>query len=474
MVSPPGAINGHLISDAGRKTRKEINGHDLEPEPDGVIHETRLSLARSPSPEAVDGEGDVDMGREETQEPEAPATFTLTTGHSVGVQITPAKAADLSPDTATLHVAPQGHVTRALWRPGDPTVFAAAGDDFCSIWKLSLSSPPTEEKIVENDSDHALISAVSWDPTGEKLAVATYRDTRGAVSIYNVQGYALDLMPETGRMITGVHWTPNDHRLLIIASDGKVSELMIWDDYADLVPPQVIDSPIYDFNWAGSSQAFACGNGTVYQCDIDGGIHVSRTFSSDSPDAEWAYIRSADMGNGSAVVAACPSPASIWVPTHDMQLDDAHRGAITSIELQPQNWGISPKSQKAVLASFGTDDVVKVWHIDLEEKRFDCIHRLFIGPSMPALAGGFSPDGYALAAASKDKLVIWNAERGNAMATWTQPGSEVKAEEPDGAVNGQNGEYLSDRTLSWDTDGKKIAAGFGKQVRLASSVKGED
>lgn len=477
MRSPSAEPNGHLTSEGGRTTRKEINGEELEPDANGVIHETRLSLAKSPSPEetAVDGDGDVSMGMrvDETQEPEPepePPTLTLTTGHSVGVQISPAKAADLSPDTAILHVAPKDHVTTSLWRPGDPTMFAVAGDSFCSIWKLS-SSPPVEEKIVEDDSDHVLVSAVSWDPTGQKLAVATYRDLYGTVSVYTPNGYALDFLPEMSRIITGLHWTPNDHRLLIIASNHQVTELAIWPENAEFVPPQVIDGPIYDFSWSGDNQAYVCGDGAVYQCKVDSGIHVSKSFASDSPKTAWTFVRCVRIGDSSVAVAASSAIAALWIPTHDMRLDDAHHGDITAIELhaQPQTWG-SSQSQRIVLASFGLDGTVKVWHIDLEGKRFDCLHRLFMGPSSPSLAGGFSPDGYALAAMSRDQLFIWNTARGNVMATWTLPGSkEVKAEEgSDRPVNGQNAatEQLPDRTLSWDTDGKKLAVGFGKQVRF--------
>jgi WD40 repeat protein len=160
-----------------------------------------------------------------------------------------------------------------------------------------------------------------------------------------------------------------------------------------------------------------------------------------------------------------------------MHLDGAHQGDITSIEIRPRPES-AEKTQldhSVVLASASTDDTVKIWQIDLEAKRFICLHRLVLGQSMPALAACFSPDGYAVAAASRDRLFIWNAERGGtAMATWAVPGSDkAKSEgEADHAVNGQNGgvESLPDRSLSWDTDGKKLAFGFAKQVCLLSLV----
>src|SRR5699024_6185234 len=121
--------------------------------------------------------------------------FTLTTGHSVGVQITPAKAADLDPHTNVLDVAGDSHVTQTLWRPNDPTMVADMGDSFCGLWKLSSqrseSAPaPTHDFIVGNKGGSDCVTAAAWDPTGTMLAVATYNDLRGSITMYNTQGAA--------------------------------------------------------------------------------------------------------------------------------------------------------------------------------------------------------------------------------------------------------------------------------------------
>lgn len=530
-----GALNGHLTTEislpSGKKTRKgdrnsadvaatttttANNGEEISMEIDsnGILVSTTTTTAtnnnKDESPAAaratsataaaapdVDGDGDVSMGatttttttttRSESQgqelaAPPPPPPPTLTTGHSVGVQITPTKAADLSPDTALLDVASADHVTRTLWRPRDPTVVVAAGDTFCSLWRLSSSSSPqpvpVPEKLVDGSADNTCVSAVAWDPTGQKLAVATYNDMRGSITMYDVQGNAVDLLPEVPRMITGLHWAENSSHLVVVASDSRVSELALWDDSLrpdEFPSPQVIDGSIYDLSWLGRNQAFACGDGSVYQCEIDSSIHITNTFSSEAPDnptPTWTFIRCASLGPLSPplAVAASSATASLWVPTHDMKRDNAHQGDITAIELR------APSQSPAILASCSTDDTAKIWHIDPESKRFECIHRLFMGPSIPALAGAFSPDGYALAAASKSKMYIWNAERGGApLATWTVPGSlENTKEDPDRPINGQqqNGtaEPLPDRSLSWDTDGKKLAFGVGHQVGYIPSL----
>ncbi|KAL4778799.1 WD40-repeat-containing domain protein [Aspergillus varians] len=423
----------------------------------------------------LDGDGDVSMGIRpnlQEQEPTAAPTFTLTTGHSVGVQITPAKAADLSPDTAIIDMASEYHVTTTLWRPHDPTVVVAAGDTFCSLHKLSSTSSPIQEELVKNKGDNVWVSAVAWDPLGQKLAVATYNDMRGSITMYDVDGNAVDLLPEVPRMISGLKWAEGGSQLIVVASDSKMSELVLWDNSLrpeEFPPPQIVDDSILDVSWLGHTQAFACGGMSVYQCDVDSSIHLSKTLSAGNPEQPWTFIRCANAGSSPVAVAASSSSASFWVPTHDIRLNDAHEGPITAIQLKPNP--SEQLNQPLILASSSTDDTVKLWHIDLESRKFDCIHRLSLGQSLPVLASCFSPDGYALAAASKDTLSIWNAQRGGtAMATWKSP-SAGKTDSGDGespTLNGQNGssEDVQDRSLTWDTDGKKLAFGFGNQMAI--------
>ncbi|TPR02568.1 Aminotransferase class I and II family protein [Aspergillus niger] len=393
--------------------------------------------------------------------------------------ITPAKAADLGPNTAILDLASDDHVTRTLWRPRDPTTVVAAGDTFCSLWRLSSTSDPVQEKLVANKGDSTCVSAVAWDPLGQKLAVATYNDMRGSITMYDVSGNAVDLLPEVPRMITGLHWAESGSHLIVVASDSRISELALWDDSLrpdEFPSPQVIEGSVFDLCWLGSNQAFACGNGTVYQCDVDSSIHIAKTFSSGDSDQPWSFIRCANAGSSSVAVAASSANATLWVPTHDMRHEGAHEGDITAIELKPnmeqQQEQQQQIAQPLVLATSATDDTVKVWHLDLESKQFNCIHRLFLGPSAPALASTFSPDGYALAAASKESLFIWNAQRGGtALATWRVPGpEEQKKEESSPMVNGHNGtaESVPDRSLAWDTDGKKLAFGYGNQLAIVN------
>ncbi|KAJ5762175.1 uncharacterized protein N7511_005557 [Penicillium nucicola] len=444
----------------GKVARDHPNGH-ADPgkqarEDDSMDDDATESKPSTPN---LDGDGDISMG--EIPEP----TFALTNGGSVGVQISPAKAADLTPDTALLDA--EDHVTRALWRPKDPTMVVAAGDTFCDLWKLSSSSSPVKKKIVDHKNSSTCVSAVGWDAVGEKLAVATCAEQRGTITMYNVNGEAVDLLPELPRMITGLHWANFSSQLVVVASDNHISELALWDDSRRpdvFPPPQHIESPIFDLAWCGHNQVFASGEGAVYQCEVDSNVRLAKKYAANGPSAAWEFIRCVQTDTHSVAIAASATTNAIWIPTHDILISNAHQETITGIEIRPQ-----PHDQRIVFASFGTDNAVKVWQVDLESKDFSCLHKLRLGESVPALAGCFSPDGYAFSAGGKDSLFIWNVERGGEpMATWTAPSSEVKKE--DGMTNGQNGhtESAGYRALSWDADGKRLAYGLDKQMALVN------
>ncbi|KAJ6029285.1 hypothetical protein N7460_003863 [Penicillium canescens] len=445
----------------GKIARDHPNGHadpgkQARTEEDSMDDDATESKHSSPN---IDGDGDVSMG--EIPEP----TYTLTNGGSVGVQITPAKAADLTPDTALLDA--EDHVTRALWRPKDPTTVVAAGDTFCDLWKLSSSSSHVRKKIVDHKNSSTCVSAVGWDAIGEKLAVATCTEQRGTITMYNVNGDAVDLLPEVPRIITGLHWADSSSQLVVVASDNHVSELALWDDNRRpdvFPPPQIIENPIFDLAWCGRNQVFASGEGAVYQCEVDNSIRLVKKFAANGPNTPWEFIRCVQTDSHSVAIAASGTTSAIWIPTHDILIPNAHQETITGIEIRPQ-----PQDQRIIIASFATDDMVKVWQVDLGSKDYSCIHKLRLGESVPALAGCFSPDGYAFSAVSKDSLFIWNVERGGEpMATWTASSSEVKKE--DGMTNGQNGhtEPIGYRALSWDADGKRLAYGLDKQMALVN------
>ncbi|KAJ5898835.1 hypothetical protein N7495_003579 [Penicillium taxi] len=462
---PPNPMTGDaMYVDADAETDADVEAEaEAEAEETAADSKTDAEHESKASPK-VDGDGDVSM-----------ATTTLNSGQSIGVQISPAKAADLSPNTARLDL--MDHVMFTAWKPRDPTILLSAGETFCSLWKLS-SSEPVQNKFLDLKNTGAYVSAVAWDGIGANLAIATMRDSKGTITFYNDQGNAVDLLPDLPRMISGLHWALQSPQLIIVASDERTSELALWDntERPDAYPnPLIIDNNVFDLGWAGKSEAFACGTGTVYQCEVDQTIRLINKFTSANPDTIWSYIRCAETNNGNVAVTASSTTSTIWIPTHDI-LIETNQDVLTAIDIQPQSpaqrraWSITGKPL-ITIASYSVDGTVGVWEVDLVLKQYKRVHRLKLG--VPVLAGGFSSDGYALGAVSQDRLALWNVERGGEpVATWSAAGSKEVKEEPDHFMNGQNGGLTSqDVTLSWDHDGKKLAYGFRNQVTWKYSMK---
>lgn len=447
-------VNGH--AEPGRQIRKD------EDDSDASMEDKAQTESQPGSPNHMDGDGDVSMAEEIPEPP-----VTLENGDSAGIQIVPAKTVDLTPDTALLDA--ENHVSQALWRPRDPTTVVAAGQGFCSVWKLSISSEPVEKKVVDYKRGSKSVSNVAWDAIGEKLAVATSTDGKGIITMYNTNGDAVDLLPEIPQIITGLHWSDVSSQLIVVASNDNTSELALWDDDQRpdaFPPPQVIEDHIYTVSWCGRSQVFASGEGAIYQCEVDNNIRLINTYPSTN-SSTWDFIRCIKTDSQSVAIAASGPSSMIWIPTHDISIPNAHMEQITGLEIRPQS-----HPQRIIFASFSQGGKTKVWQLDLDTRDCKCIHQFSLGssPSNNALTGCFSPDGYALAAASKDRLCVWNVERGgDPMSTWTAPKSEVKKEDPDRPTNGHNGfthlDPPSHWPLAWDADGKRLAYGLNKKVR---------
>ena len=444
------ATNGHA-TETGRK-RRNANGDTTE------VGTKIESKSGSPILDPLDRDADVDMGDELPQE------STINVGANVGVQIPSAKAADLTPDTAYLNI--DHHVVDTLWRPNDPTVLVTRGETQCDLWKLSSGPSPDQTKLQDSNSG-AYVTAVAWDGCGEKFAVASTRDTKGTITMYDAQGGVSDMFPDFPGAVTGLYWAKNARQLVILLSDDRSSQLAFLDGTQKSFVfslSQRIESPIYDLAWARDNVIFACGDGVVYQFEVTQELRLVKEHKSTDKEVAWTFLRCTDSASGPVAVVANPSDTSLWIPTHDIWIDNSQQGSITGLGIRPQ----SPQSPASsiTIVSYSTDGSVHMWNVDLELKEDKQVQKFLVGSGKPALAAGFSPDGYALGAVSQDQLYVWNAERDEKpTAVWQAPASEVK-EEIDHATNGQNGHVSpAAGSLSWDPDGKKLAYSFGNKVK---------
>jgi WD40 repeat protein len=424
---------------------------------------------------------------------ETPAPiYTLTKGHSVGVQITPAKVADLKPETKILGVADDHHVTHSMWRPHDPSILAASGEQFCGLWKVSSHDFKPDSQLPRylsliDDSDTSVVSAAAWEPGGTLLAIATYNrsDFTGQLRVYNAPNNSfVDALPTAQKVIQSLRWSSVGLRLVGIASDPQDSALMLWD--LSLPPDSwgpsstIVSALVHDVNWAchgNSSTVCASGDGIVCQYKAQSDLTLERKWSSNPVNQDkWTFVRCSWWSEESAVVvAAAAETANIWIPSADIQMKHAHQAVITSLELRP-NQMVHPNQASAhEFATSSEDKTIKFWRFDNSNRQLEFLFKVHMGLSSPVMALSYSPDGFYVAGGSYDQIKIWKAESGiQPVAQWDGQNSDwrgtaLKLRDQDtngdirSASDGQQ-EFDADHSLSWDADSKKLAFGLGNQV----------
>ena len=430
--------------------------------------------------------------QEQIIEPPAPI-YTLTNGHSVGVQITPAKVADLKPETKILGVADEHHVTHSMWRPHDPSILAASGEQFCGLWKVSSqdfrpdSQSPLYLSLID-DSDTSFVSAAAWEPGGTLLAIATYNrvDFTGQLRVYNAQHNSLvDALPTAQNVITSLRWQSVGMRLVGFASGPQDSSFVLWD--LSLPPESWVPSAtsvpmqINDVDWAShGNNSVVCisGDGVVCLYKALSELIFERKWSSNAIDEDkWTFVRCSWWSEETAVViAAAAETANVWVPSADVLMKHAHQAIITGLELRPTQMIHPSQPPGHEFATSSMDNTIKIWRFDITSNQVQALFKVHMGLSSPVMTLSYSPDGFYVAGASYDQIKIWKAESGvQPIAQWDGKdsdwrGTSLKLRDQDAngdlrSASDSPQELDADHSLSWDANSKKLAFGLGNQVR---------
>lgn len=469
---PEGATNGDYME-------SEQNGdrvHDEIPVPEPV------SLSHSPGRE--DEKSDVEMDDGHAPE-QARMTPTLTNGHSVGVQSD--KVTELGPETTLLTVPDGKHVMHTAWNPQDPSALAVAGDALCRIWNLAKrpqsSNHPHQGDFYDllEPCETALVTTIAWSPNGEVLAVAT-KDTRkgsfaqiGLVSLFSKRGTSIDEQPYTDDGIISFKWNPSSRLLLGIISSGAVeSSLIIWD----LENPEVksylkLDGIVRDAAWTDDSHFTICGHNIIGYYSFDGQhIILIRDRAEKEPKHRWSHIRFDHTTTTTAIAAEDESVLAIISSSDELLTTYAHEEEITALEYRPiPNPRLLFPSSPCLLATSALDGKIKLWDA---QNPFNIITTLSLGKETPPMAISFTPDGFLVAAAHWNKILIWNPEYSNTpKASWKGELGQWQSSATNGLDRdsgiGEEDEQLPQHTLSWDADGRKLAYGLKNQVSLSSN-----
>ena len=424
----------------------------------------------------VDAHADDDALQAQPKPNHATLVPTLTNGCSVGVQID--KVAELGPETTVLTV-PDKNVTHAAWNPRDPAFLATGGDTLCRIWTISgFRSASTENPNPFTDllasSEPATVTSMAWSPDGESLAIATHGkspESQGSVTIRTKAGAIQDELPGGHDWVLNLAWNPSGSLLLgITHSDDVDSTLIVWDvQRGQSMQPFELENAVMDATWVDDRKFLLCGQSLIAESIIENQC-IDALQSRSEPDVHhgWTKIRYDSLTRTTAIVAEDSGTLVLIDASADLHIIKAHDVEITGLMYQPlSNPSSLSDSSPRLLATSSSDGTIKIWDA---RRHLTLINTLSLGRSSPALAVSFTPDGYLVAAASWNKVLIWSAEIGGMpKASWNgkdelwqvgavQPASD---EEVDDMVD-----HLPIHSLSWDADGGKLAYGLRNQVNF--------
>ncbi|MCJ1465471.1 hypothetical protein MMC07_004089 [Pseudocyphellaria aurata] len=456
---------------------------DEEPEQHQHDHEREHEREHEPEHEHEHEQREQQEHQEEQDEQhDEPAharmTLTLTNGQSVGVQSD--QVAELGPETITLTI-PDKNVLYTAWNPRDPAILATGGDALCRIWSTETSSTPESPKASKqpqyvdmyDPSDTSYVTNMAWSPDGEVIVVATrgqISQGTGTVSLWAKDGKSIDELPAAHDMVLIFRWNPSGTHLLgVTASGAGTSALIIWEvQSSQALPPIQLDHVVTDAAWSDDRRFTICGPTIVAESTMEGEtINGIRNREDVDGEQKWTKIQHDAFTNTTAFAAEESAMLGVVDPSGGFQMTSAHSAEITALAFQPiRNHAVHPADSPRLLVTSSVDGSIKIWDA---KKPFSTLHVLSLGRCVPAMAISFTPDGFMVAAASWNRVLIWNAETGGLpKASWR--GELDKWQDQPNGVDQDSGIGEEDdgptHSLDWDTDGRKLAYGLGSRVSV--------
>ena len=439
------------------------------------------------------------VGKAKRDEPinELPALVpTLDGGFSVGVQAGAFKSPDSGlpqPESTILQVADDCHVTSVTWRPSDPTALAVFGQDFAAVWTTptqslsELDRQPVFRSIVDK-SDEWMVTAMAWEPGGTRQAIALLDHyTASTVRIYDGHKMVLtQTLPGPQGPSTSLCWRNTGSLLLGLANSSLESTLTLWDLAAS--PSSIgtstfsIPEQINDVQWASegnTSIICAAGDGVLYQCQTMPLLAVENRWTS-APDEpiSWSLIRCSQWSEeASIIIAASAHPPHIWIPTKDVYVKDVHSASLTCLELRPNPANRPSQEPSCDFVTSSIDGTIKMWRYHDRAALVECLFRLPMVAALPVLALAWPPHASALAAASYDTVILFDAEkRAPCIEKWhgqedVWAGARIRAQRQlvlQGETMSEDGvREDTEHALAWRPDGRTLAFALGSQVQAS-------
>ena len=476
------AVNGHPPPVQGTRSPS------VDPVPNPNFNEEHAGMNGVRTDDQMDVDSDDDQLGEPSPEMPSPIIPTLTTGDSIGIQVAPAKIADLGPSTTVLNMPGASQLNQACWRPQDQNVIVASGESICSVWRTQQDTPSHQDLIAIPRGDAKTITSVAWEPNGKALAVATWSEHGGELHLYDSQEFGLlETLPAAQRAIVKMRWHASGFRLVGLApfdDQSGASNIVLWDlsGATTTAGPMSVGVPetLEDVDCAvteSSGFAFAAGGEAVYECRAYGELEVEQKYSSLPRGSDkWTFVKcSWRHPDDKLLIAASSETGRIWLPDRDVK-KDAHKAGITGLQIRPHLLNGRPALSTSEFATSSEDGTIKVWLYNHITGSLETTSKLMLGAAQLLKSLSYSPDGFCLAGASYGIVKIWNAEHAyHQMASWEGKeevwrGNSLKDDDlvSNGAMSSINGEGSTgiDHSLSWDSDSKRLAFALGSQVRV--------
>lgn len=401
---------------------------------------------------------------DEDEASKALVTLTLSNGQSVGVQSD--KVVELGSESTTLTVSDK-NVLHTAWNPQDPAILATGGLALCRIW-TTVTNVYVD---ILDPTDDSLVTAMAWSPPGDVLAVATRSHTSdwtSMVSLWTKSGKSIAELPAALDMVLIFRWNPSGSHLLAITSSGRgTSALVIWDvQSSQALSPFQLPHIVTDATWSDDRKFLICGRGIIAESIIEGEAITGFHSRADVEKGQsWTHLHFDPTTQTVAFAADESAMLGIIDPSGKLHTIIAHDAELTALAFQTHGAHVSYQIHSpSLLVTSSLDGDIKIWDTKYP---FTTIHSLSLGRSLPAMTIGFSHDGYFVAAASSNRLLIWDAKEGGTpkaswsgeLGTWQGPTNGV---DQDSGIGEEDD--VPTHSLSWNSDGRKLAYGLGSQV----------
>jgi transducin (beta)-like 1 len=418
---------------------------------------------------------------------EEPIIPTLSIGHSQ--EISTEAPRDLNLDTSFLPPNKDTTLEFVKWCPDNSTALLVAGQNHMRAYRISSEVPgdQSESKYsnIPVDEEDYRVQAFCWTERSSALFSTAREHTNeegGSIPQNRLFGFTdygngMRLVDPVAGTIVALHYNPSSNLILCI-SHGEQAVIKIWH-YSQTEPEgarkrkeanfefkldKTVGKEIYDAAWTTDNKFIVCGMSTLELYEVGEDITSVKSFHTEQ---DWFRMKYDPLCEVAALSDDEMHALGVVKLDGDLKIHNEtfQNTTLTDFAFQPiPNKESYKESSPRLLATSSANGQVRIWNA---LGPLICLHELSLGMQATAQVVSFSPDGFLLAAAGYDTLRVWKTdEGGEPKAVWHMPApndrwESVPLEEPD-----EKEPLAWLHTLSWDSDGKKLAFGLRDQVAV--------